>query len=541
MRTVVIDPVRRHLQLITGGVCLGALVWVLLFWRIGAYPLTDGDAAYYGRIARNVVETREILVLRFDPTAPGSDVDKPPLVMWIMAGAFWLLGPTDVAARVWHGCAALAVGVATGILALRVAGPQAAVLAVGVLVTSGLFFYQAREPLLDIPLTLFLTAALALIADKRMTPSWRRLWGAAVLAGLGIMTKGPVFLALVIPPIAVVTMLQGQLRWPPGRTIVLGAAGGLVIILALVLPWHLWVYAKLGAGFFDMYTGAMSWRRYLTPVHTPGVPIAAYTGFALVAMIPWTGFVLPAWLTGWREGARVPALRFLCLYVLWAIVFFGVSPGRTFGKYLLPTVPALAVLVGRYLSEWPAQPHRLTAWMTLAPAVLLTALSGYAWATDPVGAGAELGIFLLCLACAMLTGGVLLLRGATRASAVLLAAGVVAAYVLLIALAVPKVVSLYPEREFARTINRTDGRRARVAVYRTDTLETMLAFYLDAPRVERLDGEPALERFLNSPEPGWVVERTAAPLPPLLRQRLEVVGRGRNATLLAAKGRGRLD
>jgi len=49
--------------------------------------------------------------------------DKPPLLYWLMAGAFAWLGPTESAARLVSGLSAVAVAVITVLIGTRLASP----------------------------------------------------------------------------------------------------------------------------------------------------------------------------------------------------------------------------------------------------------------------------------------------------------------------------------------------------------------------------------------------------------------------------------
>lgn len=514
---------------------LAVLAGALLFWRLGAYPLTDGDAGYYGRVARNVIESGDWGVLRFDPANPTSDVDKPPLGIWMTAVVFRAFGPTDVVARAWHGLVALGLLGLTAALAARVSGRRAVLLAPTVLLTSGLFFYQAREAMLDVPLAVCLTLAMWLVCGAGPARFWARYYAACAVVGLGVMIKGPVAAALVAVPFAMMVAGAGRNNQQAFPRIAARALGGVCIVLAVALPWHVLVFSRAGASFADMYVGTLSWRRYLDPQFPPGVAIVPYAGLTLVGLLPWAGLAIPALWVAWGERRSQPGVALLCAYILWAIVFFGLSPGKIIIRYILPIVPAFAVLIAAFLSRPPSRALRGAALATIIIGAALVPAGVYVDRLEigVPGAGPVLCTFVFLLAAVMVAGGVVL-RRRLEAGVVILAGGAAAAYVVLMIQALPIVTALYPERAIARVINDADGQSARVAVFKAVSPETMLSFYLDA-RLERLATDDELARFLSEPGRGWIVERPDAPLPPAARRMMVTIDDRGRAVLLGTR------
>jgi 4-amino-4-deoxy-L-arabinose transferase-like glycosyltransferase len=516
--------------------CLTVLAGTLLFSRIGAYPLTDGDAGYYGRVARNILDSGDWGVLRFDPASPTSDVDKPPLGIWLTAAVFRALGPTDVAARLWHSSVALGLLALTTALARRIAGQRAALMTSAVLLTSALFFYQAREPMLDVPLAACLTAALWLLAGAAPSRFWPRYYAACAVVGAGVMIKGPVAAALASVPIAMMAAASARSGRLTARQAVARVLGGVGILLIVVLPWHIWMFLKAGPSFADMYAGTLTWRRYLEPQFPPGVAVAPYSFLTLIGLLPWAGLAVPALWAGWRDRRSQPALWYLCVYVVWTVAFFGLSPGKIIMRYILPAIPACAVLIGSLLARPESKALRGGAIATILVGVALVPAAAASGRIDIVqpGAGAIARAFLLVMAVTMAAGGSIFLRSRIGAGVAVLVAGATAAYLVLLVQAPPIVMQLHPDRTLAAVVNQEEGRRARVAVFEAGATDSMLAFYLDA-RLERLATGDEVGRFLSRPGRGWIVERSTTPLPPTVRQRLVTVVAYGQAALLRTR------
>ena len=81
-----------------------ALVWLVVFWRLGYLPLLDPDEAHYAEITREMMSARDLVV----PLLNGEPhIDKPVLFHWLQAGSFRVLGQTEFAARLPSAISAL--------------------------------------------------------------------------------------------------------------------------------------------------------------------------------------------------------------------------------------------------------------------------------------------------------------------------------------------------------------------------------------------------------------------------------------------------
>ena len=92
--------------------------------------------------------------------------DKPPLLYWLMTGAFAWLGPTETAARLVSGLSAVAVAVLTALIGTRLAGARVGLMA-GLMVAANLeMFVFGRMVKPDL---LFLACILVLVIFLSLT------------------------------------------------------------------------------------------------------------------------------------------------------------------------------------------------------------------------------------------------------------------------------------------------------------------------------------------------------------------------------------
>ena len=240
-------------------------------------------------------------------------------------------------------------------------------------------------PLLQIafwtPLILWLTGRLA--SETRAA----RLFAVAAwtAAALGAMAKGPA--ALVIPAAAAVVALGARRSLRP--LLRLEVLTGLAVVLVLVAPWYLAVYARHGRVFLDELVMKHMLGRTLDHLHdTNGaddVGIAYFVRQLGYATFPWSGIALVAALAapskddGSRRG-RARALLFGGTLFAFALVS---SMGTKFHHYGLVVLPGAAMLAGMWLDE------RISEAASPTPGRARGAASAVAFA------GAALGVLLV--------------------------------------------------------------------------------------------------------------------------------------------------
>ena len=206
--------------------------------------------------------------------------------------------------------------------------------------------YRGRMLSFDILLALWVTAALATAHVALIGPRFRPGWWflSALACGLGLLTKGPVALALVGVPVVALAWIDPRLSRPGWR----GWAAYLAVALGVAAPWYVTVCLRdpeFAAYFFWKHNVV----RFVAPFDHAR-PMWFYLPGLLLGMMPWTlllpGLARIVFDRSARTAERRPhALGMMLGSTLWMLVFFSAA-GCKRPTYLLPALPPLALALG---------------------------------------------------------------------------------------------------------------------------------------------------------------------------------------------------
>lgn len=329
----------------------GALAALVLLFHLGSPPLTSPNEGLYAEVAREMNQTSDFVVPRANTVVY---LEKPPLLYWLSALSMRVWGEHAFGARLPSAAAAIATVLLVVAAGRRLLGPRAGALSGVVLATSLGVVLVSRQVLFDSLLTLWTTVALFGFwfgtqpseRERRHSQGWLLLGYAAL--GLAVLTKGLVGLAipaLVAGAYAIVGRDFGRLRrsW---------SAVGMLLLIAIAAPWHVLASFKQPR-FAWFYFVNEHWLRFLgrrEPADFHADPIFAPAAALFLLPLPWSVF-LPAALRADVRGRKLSRESlFLFCWILAPVLFFTLSRTRTY-YYLLPAVPAVALLVGRYWSS----------------------------------------------------------------------------------------------------------------------------------------------------------------------------------------------
>jgi 4-amino-4-deoxy-L-arabinose transferase-like glycosyltransferase len=279
-------------------------------------------------------------------------LEKPALFYWLESLSIRIFGLNEFTLRLWPALFALYGCLVVYSAGSRLFGRRTGQLAAVVLATSLLYYALSRVIILDMPVSVLLTAALlSFLVGTHETPGLKRrlfMWGLYAFAALAVLTKG--LIGIVVPVMVIGAWIVMLGEWRVLRTMYLPS--GLVLFLLITAPWHL-LAGRANPEFFNFYFIHEHVQRYLTKIHHHYKPAWFYIPLVIFGVFPWTAFLVQSVkysLPGsWRERHEHRDALFLLLWAVMVFLFFSASSSKLI-PYILPVVPPLAILLGRYLA-----------------------------------------------------------------------------------------------------------------------------------------------------------------------------------------------
>jgi 4-amino-4-deoxy-L-arabinose transferase-like glycosyltransferase len=344
--------------------------------NLGGYDLWPPDEPRFGQVAREMMQSGNLIQL----TINGETYrEKPPFLFWLIALASLPFGDvTETTARAPSVVAALIALYFTYRLGLRMFGARVGLCAGFVLLTSLLFWWEARSVRTDMLLTACLSVALYAFWMHHETRSRNGLliFYAAIIAA--VYAKGPP--GLVFPLLLAITFYWG--RREQRRELRLG--WGVLAVLGAVAVWLVPAYTLAPASVEQAPSLGLSENlfrqtigRFVLGVSKAQPPYYYFVNLP-ASLFPWTLFLPWVIYFAWKRRREGDAMRLLLCWIVPAIVFFSIGSGKR-AVYLLPLFPAFAVLIAYALVELMDAPNR--AWMRRTVgtvwSVLLLAVGGF--------------------------------------------------------------------------------------------------------------------------------------------------------------------
>jgi 4-amino-4-deoxy-L-arabinose transferase-like glycosyltransferase len=287
------------------------------------------------------------------PTLDGERFyEKPPLYYWSLAAAFALAGgPSVAAARAVSGLAGFATLLVVLAWGRRLRSTATGVVASAVLATSVQFAVSTHWVLLDPLLMLFCAgatwAAWAAVERGGALAPVLALYASVILA---LWTKGPIGPVVIGAGLAAFCLLEW--RRGPWRALrpFLGAA---LLALALLVLAAL-IYLEGGRTALWEWGWINHVQRFVNPQgkgHQQ--PVWYYLKTVPVAVLPWLVPVLALFHRAtWRAAPETLAIRrYLAAFCAGGLLLLSL-PATKRETYLLPLLPALALLIALVLDAW---------------------------------------------------------------------------------------------------------------------------------------------------------------------------------------------
>jgi 4-amino-4-deoxy-L-arabinose transferase-like glycosyltransferase len=322
---------------------------ILLFSALNSYELRRSTEPRVAGIAAEMLIGGDWLMPRLngDPF-----LEKPPLYLWLGAGAMRWFGIKPLAARLPSAVA----GAITVFLLMRTLGRRRqsaayAFLAALLLVTTGSFWSNSRQAGQDSLLTLGITLTLLSFFDATQSACRRFNWAFFSL-GVAIATLSKGVVGLAIPGVVILAYLILEYLLVDRRLVaakwLLPAFGTLAGLIPIAI-WLLLLYKTHGWDAFYEVTWVNSVGRFVGEYDRGGhsEPFYYYLRKLPETFQPWTILVFLSLWHYLKQARRDRFTLFLNCWLVAPFILLSISSGKR-SVYLLSIYPAAAILAAQY-------------------------------------------------------------------------------------------------------------------------------------------------------------------------------------------------
>lgn len=363
-------------------VLVGALILyaaVCFLPGIGKVSLFDRDEPRFAEAAREMIVRGDYLVPYFNNEPR---LHKPPLIYWVMTGAYRVFGVNEFSARLGSALAGVVTCFLIYLLAQSMFGRSVGILA-GVIAASNVMTIAISRAATADSLQL-LTVLITfwgfwrLYAGDRRFVSYLLLYGGIALGGLA---KGPVVVSVFL--LAALLIFVKERR--PGFLRELKLVPGILAAAAIVCLWLIPANKATGGDFIRVGIGHhIIDRAFGESMEGHSGPFVYYLILLPITFAPWFAF-LPAsirriWKASDVEGRRV----FLFAWAAAPFLLFSFLKTKL-PHYVLPAYPALAIITAYGLDAAIRERESLWDHWTGKAGIIVLAVAGLAMMVGLVG------------------------------------------------------------------------------------------------------------------------------------------------------------
>ena len=403
------SPFSKSLLLTLWILSLGGIAF---FWQLGSVGLVDETEPLFAEAARQMLVREDWVTPYFNEL---QRFDKPPLIYWLMAVCYQLLGVNEWSVRLPSACAAIVLMAIVGYTLVIYGGQSgrteitpdlsanrgwgSAFLATAMTAFCGEMLAWGRVGVSDMLLNGCLGCSLLCFFQGYAHPAQpgrgRWYFAAYTSVALAILTKGPI--GIVLPGLIILAFLlyTGQMGTVLRE---MQVWGGVLWIGLLTIPWYVLVIQANGEAYIQSFFGYHNFERFTRVVNNHGAPWYFYFIVVLVGFAPWSLYLVPAlhririaqWHR-WRSSPRSTHLGLFAFFWFAGIFGFFTIAVTKLPSYVLPLMPAAAILVALYWTQdfgisAQKSPKRVSAfpwlpWLNVVFLLILTLgfLCGTVW------------------------------------------------------------------------------------------------------------------------------------------------------------------
>jgi 4-amino-4-deoxy-L-arabinose transferase-like glycosyltransferase len=326
------------------------LIASFLLLSNSSYPLLEPDETRNAQLALNIIESGNWFSLSLNDQPYW---DKPPLLAWLTAASYRMFGLSEFATRLPSAIASLAMMAVMLLLGRRLIGFRAAWLGVAATMLGWGFLFQCRYVTMDAILTCCVTIAFLCVLYGVGSNGKRRSWSvvlAGVMAGFGVLAKGPVCIViLAVPVLAWLLLHRFRTKKLTRRTL----KRFCLPMILVSLPWFVVTAISTPAFLLHFF-----WKHHVvrfSEAFNHQEPFWYYLPVLWLFMFP-ASILIPRVIKFLASSkpevrlTRTPEHGVLAISAGWIIVFFSLSDCKL-PAYILPAFPMIGMLIGVVLDQ----------------------------------------------------------------------------------------------------------------------------------------------------------------------------------------------
>jgi 4-amino-4-deoxy-L-arabinose transferase-like glycosyltransferase len=322
---------------------LGLIVFISFFSGLGLTPLFDVDEGAFSEATREMMVSKNYLTTWVNGMPR---FDKPILIYWLQLICVKMLGQSEFAFRLPSALAGTAWATSIFLFVRKESGNREAFLGAAIMVLSLQVMVIAKAATADALLNCFLAISMFALFRHYETGSKRLLHLAFAAAGFGMLTKGPIAVIIPVAVFFLFALFNGELkRW---FTIFLSPSG-ILIFLAIALPWYLLEYRDQGMAFIEGFFIKHNFQRFNTSLEGHSGSLLYYFPVLVFALIPFTGLLFSVFFNIKRVLSDQTS-RFLLIWFSFVFIFFSLS-GTKLPHYLIYGYTPLFILMAKALRD----------------------------------------------------------------------------------------------------------------------------------------------------------------------------------------------
>lgn len=322
------------------GAVIGLCLFFAFFFNLWGVPLFDLDEGAFAEATREMLASGNFAATYLDGIPR---YDKPILSYWFQALSVTMFGQNEFGFRLPSALAASLWLIASYRFVKQKWDQRTALVTVLIMANVAIVGVVGRAATADAWLNLFISLAMFDMWRYMQAPKSSTLVATYTWLALGVLTKGPV--AIAIPFITAAIFFISNKQHLLFYKAISNPLGWLVLFIILG-PWLIAVYQDQGWGFFSGFLLDHNVNRFTQTREGHGGYLFYYLAVLPIIILPFTGAMIKL-TTHLKSIWRDDLSRY---FLIWfGVVFFLVSLSQTqLPHYLLYGLPGIFLLLARY-------------------------------------------------------------------------------------------------------------------------------------------------------------------------------------------------